>query len=340
MGIQDPLLSWIDSFLTGRYQCVRINNYLSNQFKVPSGVPQGSHSGPLLFLLFTNDISRNLDSSHLLFADDLKIYRTIRNNHDSMALQNDLRKLSNWSYENGLHLNASKCSVITFSRSRNLQHFIYDVNAENLTRSSQVKDLGIFFDNELNFRYHLNIVIGKAFKQLGFILRHSKDFSPNIFKLLYCTYVRPHLEYGSIVWSPHYQTHIHLVERVQEKFLKAYAFKMGEDVSDLDYIERCRLGDLHTLEARRQCQELLFLYKLSNGLVSAPNLLNLLNFNAPCHVHNTRNNNLFRCPFHRTNYGYNSPMSRIQRRFNAYGDMLDLSMPMGTFKKICFNLLK
>jgi hypothetical protein len=340
MGIQDPALSWFNAFLRNRYQCVKINNYLSVPFEVPSGVTQGSHCGPWLFLLFTNDLSAGLTSPHLSFADDLKVYRAINSIQDSEALQKDIDTLAEWSRVNGLHLNPSKCSVITFSKSKNLSRFIYDLNGDELTRTDQVKDLGVILDTELNLKAHINAIVGKAFKQLGFILRQSKDFSPYIIRTLFLTFVRPCVEYGSIVWSPHYATHIKSIEKVQQKFFKSYAFKLGIDISDLEYTERCNLLNLQSLEGRRYQQELVFVYKLVNSLIDAPNLLKLLNFNAPGHTYNTRNFPLFRCPFHRTNYGLNSPMSRMQRRFNDNCDILDLSVSLRSYKNVCYNLYK
>lgn len=339
MGLQGPLLKWLRSFLVGRYQCVKINNYLSKQFEIPSGVPQGSHCGPLLFILFTNDISQNLGSPHLMFADDLKIFRVVGTDHDSVALQNDLDILSEWSYKNGLHLNPSKCSVMSFTRKKNLHRFIYDIGSENLDRSIQVKDLGVYFDPELNFKNHINIIVARAYQRLGFVLRHCKDFSPDTLRLLYCTYVRPCLEYGSIIWSPYYQYLIQSIERVQNKFLKGYAFKIGLNVSELSYEDRCMLLNFPSLEIRRKLQELVFLHKLVNGNVVAPNLLMLLNFSAPCHTHQVRNRDFFRSTFHRTNYGINNPMLRIQRNFNTNCDLLDLSTSLSSFKRTCISLL-
>lgn len=338
MGINDVALKWLESFLVDRFQCVKINNFLSQEFRVPSGVPQGSHCGPVLFKLFTNDVGEVLDSLHLLFADDLKLYRAIRNTQDYLVLQHDLERLVSWSESNGLCLNPVKCSVITFSKSRNFKRFAYDINGDTLGRSSQVKDLGIIFDEQINFRSHISKIVGQAFKQLGFILRHGRDFTPNTLKLLYCTYVRSCLEYGALIWSPHYSVHISSIERVQRRFLKSYAFKMGRDISGFEYLERCSLLGFTSLESRRQTQDLVFVYRLVNGLVDAPNLLGMLNFNVPAGTYQMRSQYLFRCPFHRTNYGFFSPISRIQRTFNNFCDRLDLSKTFVSFKQICNRL--
>ena len=116
VGFGGVMLKWLASYLYQRSQCVKIKNFVSVKMCVPSGVPQGSHLGPLLFNLFVNDISVCfVNSDFLLFADDLKIYRAVRNVSDTLVLQDDLDRLYDWSIKNKLSLNVSKCTV-TFTR--------------------------------------------------------------------------------------------------------------------------------------------------------------------------------------------------------------------------------
>lgn len=117
-GIRDPFLSWLTSYLTDRIQIVKLNNFHSDPFNIPSGVPQGSHLAPLLFLLFINDLHFP-NSNKLLFADDMKIFRLIKLHYsDSALLQNYLNTLSAWCNSNKLQLNIDKCKVMSFTRSR------------------------------------------------------------------------------------------------------------------------------------------------------------------------------------------------------------------------------
>lgn len=115
LGIHGSLLEWLSSFLRNRSQVVKFKNSLSKNFKVLSGVPQGSHLGPLLFNLFINDISRCFRyCKFLLCADDLKIFRRIDSQECAASLQRDLSSFENWCTLNSLDLNLSKCHILRF----------------------------------------------------------------------------------------------------------------------------------------------------------------------------------------------------------------------------------
>ena len=109
-GICDPLLTWFRSYLEGRRQIVAIGSTISNEFNVCSGVPQGSHLGPILFLIFINDLSVVFKTSHFLFfADDLKVYHRIKSVNDCRLLQEDIKNITSWCLDNKMELNISKC---------------------------------------------------------------------------------------------------------------------------------------------------------------------------------------------------------------------------------------
>ena len=117
VGIKGRVLEWISDFLTGREQRIQIRGETSEWVTVLSGVPQGSVLGPVLFLIYINDIIINIDSTVKLFADDAKIYRTLKSPNDTGALQQDLKLLENWSKKWLLKCNESKCKVIHFGHS-------------------------------------------------------------------------------------------------------------------------------------------------------------------------------------------------------------------------------
>ena len=333
-GFGPIILAWVQSFLTGRSQCVRLNETLSREFSVPSGVPQGSHCGPLLFKLFTNDIGLDFQSNHLLFADDLKIYRVIHGPDDAGALQSDINTLCDWTKLNDLHLNAAKCSVISFSRSNNPLQFDYVLDSTPLNRVAKVRDLGVTLDAQLNFIEHIGNISSKGFKQLGFVLRHSRDFSSDTLKLLFLVFVRSHLEYCSVIWSPYYDSHINSIERIQSKFLIALSRKVGM-YTDLNYQSKCDALGLEPLFIRRFQLDLMFFYKLMSGKIDAPDLLGQVCLNVPCRNHNIRSNYLFKVPYYRTNYGFYSPLSRMLRLYNLNSRFLDLSYSELKFRRLC-----
>jgi retron-type reverse transcriptase len=112
-GITNPILSWIQDFLTRRYQQVSINGETSNQKEVTSGIPQGSVLGPILFVIYINDLPEAVESAAYLFADDTKIFRVINSLDDQHILQNDLVKLENWSDKWLLKFHPEKCKLFT-----------------------------------------------------------------------------------------------------------------------------------------------------------------------------------------------------------------------------------
>lgn len=330
LGISGSLLSWIRQFLYGRTQIVKYKNFRSREFGVSSGVPQGSHLGPLLFNLFINDLGTALDCRFLLFADDMKIYSPIRDVADSFHLQDQLDKFFEWTALNCLALNISKCKTITFSRSKISFNFHYSINGSILARVGSVDDLGLRLDNQLNFREHIHGITAKSYRNLGFVYRNSYGFSPETLKLLFCSLVRSGLEYGSCVWSPIYRCHVDSIERIQNKFLRVLDYRSGGHFNG-DTSRIRKYFHLDTLEKRRTCSDVCFLFKLLDGTVDCAEVLNLVGFNVP--IRTTRNTHLFRISTHRTNYTLNSFPTRTLKFVNSHLNSVDFfSVSFFSFK--------
>ena len=121
-GIRGSILNWIKVFLIERSQVVKVNHTESEPTSVPSGVPQGSVLGPVLFVLYINDLPETVKSDILLFADDTKIMRTITTREDACTLQNDVDSLQHWSHKWLLNFNADKCHVLTIGKFENIRH--------------------------------------------------------------------------------------------------------------------------------------------------------------------------------------------------------------------------
>jgi ribonuclease P/MRP protein subunit RPP40 len=169
------LVNLFKSYLVSRTHLVEIQNVRSNLVMPTSGVPQGSNLGPLLFLIFINDLPPVINCHKLLFADDLKIYCEITVN-DCESLQGDINSLVNWCNVNHLILNIEKCSIMTFSRTLSPISNNYKIGDVLLSRKESVDDLGILFDKGLSFVDHINSITSTAFKNLGYIYRNCKSF--------------------------------------------------------------------------------------------------------------------------------------------------------------------
>lgn len=326
IGIRGDLLRWFSSYIENRSQAVVLNNYISSWVLVPSGVPQGSLLGPLLFIIYVNDIDSCLTSSKLLcFADDMKIYATISSTADMTAFQTDLQCLEVYCQKSKLDLNPKKCSVVTYSRGRSVLATTYTLGGHILPRCSTIRDLGVQHDSKLIFDKHVDAIVAKASKSLGFIMRLSKCFTQaKTLKILYCTFVRSHLEYASEIWSPCYHKYIDRIERVQKRFIKFLCFHQRVPYRSDNYLSLCKKYHLLPLSNRREISDCIFLLKTVRGDINCSDILSTFYFNVPSK--SKRFNPPLRVPFASTNYRRNSYVVRVSNYFNKVCKQFDLDL--------------
>ena len=163
-GLPNPILSWIEDFLTDRLQHVSVNGITSEQFHAPSGVPQGSVLGPVLFIIYINSMILKAGNANIyLYADDLKLYREIKSEDDTELLQKDLDILYDWSLYSLLKFHPGKCVVMRFEPSANKieSNPFYGMDEIRLKVVEEEKDLGIVFDKELSFNNHISCIVKK-----------------------------------------------------------------------------------------------------------------------------------------------------------------------------------
>jgi hypothetical protein len=196
-----------------------------------------------------------------LFADDVKIYCSIRNISDIDRFQTGLDALNAWSMLWQLPISIRKCSVLHLGR-KNIPH-TYSINGINLPDVSDITDLGITVDSSLRFGKHYRLIASKAHHRAALILKTFMSRNPVLLFRAFTVYVRPLVEYCSPVWAPIYKTDIALIERVQRRFTKRlYGFKK------LSYRDRLfRLNNADTLELRRLKHDLLMIFKIVHKLV-------------------------------------------------------------------------
>ena len=279
-GIRGHTLSWITDYLHNRYQRVRVNGALSSRSKVLSGVPQGSVLGPALFLLFVADITPLVNNFISLYADDSKLFNSIYENDTSdesvLSIQHDINSLSLWADNMQMSFNVDKCHALhlghrnknhiyTLPKMSNIikrkNHISYTYTFHQLKNVEEEKDLGVIMDNNLNFKSHISQKISKANSMIYLIKNCFKYLDADMFKTLYKSLIRPHLEYASPIWSPTAKGEILRLEGVQRR-----ATKLVPGITRLPYIERLKQLQLPTLEYRRirQDQILLFNYIQQN----------------------------------------------------------------------------
>ncbi|KAK2568354.1 RNA-directed DNA polymerase from mobile element jockey [Acropora cervicornis] len=282
-GINELVLGWIRSWLLNRSQRVIIDGASSNEVSVRSGVPQGTVLGPLMFLIYINDIGEHITSNLRLFADDSLLYCAIDIPQDCLALQEDLDKLSQWSYKWQMSFNVSKCKSLSITRKRNPYLHQYTMNGQELESVKSHPYLGVELTQSLNWNNHINNITTKANRSLGFIKRNLKRCPEQIKDQAYKSLVRPHVEYASSVWSPHQKYQVDKLEKVQRKaarFVKNCWIReegvMTNMLSDLKW---------DSLQTRREKARLVMFYRVTHGLVDIPLPKDLLPM--PCMI--TRN---------------------------------------------------
>ena len=171
-GIRDNLNDWIRDFLGGRKQEVVLEGKHSASSNVTSGVPQGTVLGPLLFLLFINDMPENISPTARLFADDCFLYRNVKNMEDAKQLQHDLDTLQRWERTWLMEFNPDKCEVINITNKRSYVHFDYNIHGKILTHVPHAKYLGLTFSTNLTWNKHIDNITKKAKSTCGFLRRN------------------------------------------------------------------------------------------------------------------------------------------------------------------------
>lgn len=202
LHIDATVFKWIECYLSQRRQCVILNGKCSEYANVTSGVPQGSVLGPLLFLVYINDISAGISSSIRLFADDCVVYKKISHHNDTIELQNDLTIIHDWCTKWKMTLNITKCVHLSFTKKKKPIQSQYHLNNVLLKQGSTYKYLGVLLSSECSWKPQVESIIAKAGKALNFIQRNLRCSHANLKRMAYTTCVRPLLEYGCVVWDP------------------------------------------------------------------------------------------------------------------------------------------
>jgi hypothetical protein len=256
-GIRGSLLKWVKSFLCGRTQQVAVNGAFSSTQPVLSGIPQGSVLGPLLFVVYINDLPNNLSSSVLMFADDTKPFREMKSEEDFRVLQCDLDLLEEWSNKWLLSFHPNKCKVLTIGKHENiLRGFPYKLLGEELEHVFEEKDLGVIIDGELSFDSHIMDKVAKANQMLGLIRRTFTFMSAAMMLVLYKCFVRHHIEFSQVLWSPRSIRQVRMLEKVQIR-----ATELIPEVANLAYEDRLRHLKLPTLSYRRARGQMIEVWK-------------------------------------------------------------------------------
>ena len=270
-GITGSTLEIIRDFLSDRKMRVGVGDSFSDFFDVISGVPQGSVLGPLLFLLFINDLPENIRSKVLLFADDLKL---IGNALRKDLIDGDLRSLEEWEELWDLRFNTDKCKALHLRANDNPMNE-YKLHGDILEVIESEKDLGVTVNNTFKWDEQIKNSLANANKNIAWVSRNVICKSKEVMTIIYKSLIRPHLEYAVQCWSPAPRfgnwAIILDIEKVQRKFTR-----LINDVGTLTYGERLKSLNLTTLAERRMRGDLIETFKITQGFVNyGKNIFNM-----------------------------------------------------------------
>ena len=197
-GIRCPALTWFQSYWSGRQQFVTYNGVQSSMKVVKCGVPQGSILGPILFLMYINDLA-NICRNTLpfLFADDTNLFISGSNLHQIEEMLNqELQEISHWLKDIELSLNIKKTHYMLFTNKKSTKPCIsVDIDGHSIDAIEYTRFLGIYIDNKLNWKKHIAYISGKVSSGIGIILKARKILNSDAMKTLYYSFIYPFFTY-------------------------------------------------------------------------------------------------------------------------------------------------
>ena len=308
-GIRGTTLNWIDSYLSNRYQYTSYRNTQSNYERIQCGVPQGSILGPLLFILYVNDICHVSETAKIiLFADDTNIFFESDSNNNSFHIEvsTELNKFHDWFAANKLSLNIDKTNYIAFNASRNFNwNNDITMGRDILKQVNTVKFLGVHIDHKLTWCDHISNICNKVARNAG-ILSKLKHYLPQrILKILYQTLVLPHITYCSIIWSGTRDANLNPLFILQKKAIRQISNAAPRDHTSplFKNLTLLKVNDIINVNIAT------FAYKSWNGLLPYA-FHNYLISNSNLHHYNTRTVTNAHCYRHNSTIG----MLSLRRR--------------------------
>ena len=304
-GIRGNALEWFRSYLFDRKQFVTYNKCKSSMNSVNCGVPQGSILGPLLFLIYVNDIANVCELSFsLLFADDTNVFNTgDKYKEISDRLNKELKVLAIWLKANKLSLNIKKTQFMLFGNKKNLDPD--DVNividGHTIQRTTKSKFLGVIIDEKLNWKHHITYICNKISKGMGIILKARNVLNKESLVSLYYTMVYPYLTYCNHVWGTAYLSNLSKLITLQKKIVKIIlnVHPRTESAPLFKELGFIRLVDMNRFLIAK------FMHLVHSGMV--PSIIGKL-FVRNCDTHNysTRQSNHYHVPIVKSNMGKSS----------------------------------
>ena len=334
-GVDATELSWFRSYLSDRYQCTTINGSLSDPKILKCGVPQGSILGPLLFILYINDLPDAISKCNvMLYADDTALYYSHRDFAEIERILNfELLNISQWFQTNKLTLNASKTKFMLFgspSKLKNPNYLEIKIDDEIIEQVTVFKYLGVQLDNILSFASHFDYTIRKINSKLAALGRASRYLDTKLLLTLYKALILPHLDYCDIVWDSCSKKYKSKLQILQNRALRMI-FRRDRNTPTT---ELHRMGGLRSLQERRKFHMGIFMFRATNNTLPTYISDKFISANR-VHEHATRSASTrsLHIPYARTNYGKNSISFRGAAEWNSIPNTIRTLPSLSLFKR-------
>ena len=337
-GIRGIANNWVKSYLESRKQYCTFGGEKSSKTTITCGVPQGSILGPLLFLLYINDLGPIFKHfTTVLFADDSNLI--VKGNSLKKIeekINSDIPALTNWLETNRLSLNLKKTHIMIFGNTRRKNDSTLNISIQGtkLDIVQHTKFLGIILDSALSWKNHIIYLSQKISKSLGILAKARKLLNVDTLRQLYFSFLFPYLSYANIIWGNAADCHLQIIFKLQKRAIRIIHNIKRRNSTKLSFqqLKLLRLPELYKYSA------LIFLYKFKNDLL--PTIFkNFYAENRQFHEHNTRASQNLRIPLTKTNLAASFIKKTGVTILDEYAKKISFNTKIGGFKTTIINLL-
>ena len=337
-GIRGSMHDWLKSYLTNRMQYTHFQKNNSTKKRLVSGVPQGSILGPLLFIIYVNDLHRALSDSYcIIFADDTNVFIKHKNYATMMdCLNNDLYNIAQWLKANKLILNIKKTHYMLFHRSRIKNIHSKQLSIDNIiiNKVTNTKFLGVILDQTLSWSYHANYIQGKLSKGAAIIYKARKNLPKSSLITLYNSFVFPYLIYCVEVWGNASNFILDPIYKIQKRVIRTITYSPYRSSTDILF-SKLNILPLNILVMHRIG---IFMHKIYLKL-SPKCIINMFTCNSEIHNHNTRQRYHLHIKKSNHEYVYRSFIYQGVYIWNLIIDNIEFNVSIPKFKHVLKKFL-